>query len=169
MTLALYQIAQEHRHMVEMLTSTQDDAQAIADTIEAESGAMEEKAQRVAYAPKILDAEAAAIEAAASDMMTRAKAKRSRAASIREYLKTCMEVAGVTKIDCPHFAISIKKNPPSVDVWDENQIPAEFMRVPEPPPPPAPTPDKAAIKAAIASGRDVPGAQMAQGTRLEIK
>lgn len=154
--------------MVEMLTNSQDDAQAIADTIEAESLPLEVKAQNVAYAPKMLEAEADAIEAAAKEMVARAKAKRNRAANIREYLKTCMEVAGVSKIDCPHFAITIKKNPPAVDVWDEKQIPAEFWRTPEPVPPVA-APDKAAIKAAIQAGRDVPGAQLAQGTRLDIK
>jgi len=154
--------------MVEMLTNSQDDAQAIADTIDAESGALEEKAQRVAYAPKILDAEADAIEAAAKEMVARAKAKRTRAANIREYLKTCMEVAGVSKIECSHFAITIKKNPPSVDVWDEKQIPAEFMRTPEPVPPVA-TPDKKAIAEAIKAGIDVPGAQLAHGTRLDIR
>lgn len=154
--------------MVAMLTDTQDDAQAIADTIEAESGALEEKAQRVAYAPKILEAEADAIEAAAKEMVARAKAKRNRAANIREYLKTCMEVAGVSKIGCAHFDITIKKNNPSVDVWDEKQIPAEFMRTPEVVTPPA-VPDKVAIATAIKAGRDVPGAQLAYNTRIEIK
>lgn len=152
--------------MVEALTNTQDDAQAIADTIEAESLPLEEKAQRVAYAPKILEAEADAIEAAAKEMVARAKAKRTRAEHIREYLKTCMEVAGVSKIECPQFAISIKKNPPAVDVFEPDLIPAEFMRQPETPPKVI---DKAAIKEAIKAGQIVPGALLAAGTRIEIK
>jgi hypothetical protein len=166
MTLALYQIAHDYRHMVEALTNTQDDARTIADTIEAESWPLEVKAQSVAYAPKILEAEADAIEAAAKEMMQRAKAKRNRADNIREYLKTCMEVAGVTKIDCPHFAITIKRNPPAVDIFEPSLIPAEFLRQPPPPPPSI---DKAAIKEAIKAGREVPGALLDAGTRLEIK
>lgn len=166
MALALYEIAHDYRRMVEALTNTQDDARAIADTIEAESWPLEVKAQSVAYAPKILEAEADAIEAAAKEMIVRARAKRNRADNIREYLKTCMEVAGVTKIDCPHFAITIKKNPPAVDVFEPGLIPAEFMRQPAPPPPSI---DKAAIKEAIKAGREVPGALLDAGTRLEIK
>ena len=54
MTLALYEIAQEYRQMVAALTNTQDDAQAIADTIEAEGWSLQVKAQNVAYAPKML-------------------------------------------------------------------------------------------------------------------
>jgi hypothetical protein len=166
MTIALYEIAHDYRRMVDALTNTQDDAVAIADTIEAESWPLEVKAQSVAYAPKILEAEADAIEAAAKEMMQRAKVKRNRADNIREYLKTCMEVAGVSKIDCPHFAITIKKNPPAVDVYEPSLVPAEFMRLPAPPPPAI---DKAAIKSAIQAGREVPGALLAAGTRIEIK
>lgn len=163
---ALYQIAAQHRAMVDALMSTQDDAQAIADTIESESYPLELKAQNVAYAPKMLEAEADAIEEAAKEMMARAKAKRKRAENIREYLKTCMEVAGVTKIECPHFAITIRKNPASVDVFESALIPAAYMRQAAPPPPAI---DKAAIKDAIKAGIDVPGAILSVGTRLEIK
>lgn len=164
--LSLYAIATEHRAMVERLMDTQDDAQAIADTIEAESYPLEVKAQNVAYAIKNLDATAAAIKSAEAEMAARRKAIEKRVEHLREYTKTCMEVAGVTKIECPHFALTIKKNPTSVDVFEPGLIPAEFMKQPEPPPA---TPDKAAIKAALQDGQDVPGALLAQGTRLEIR
>jgi len=166
MTLALYKLAADHRAMVDALTSTQDDAQAIADTIEAESWPLKEKAKRVAYAPRILEAEADAIEAAAKEMVARAKAKRKRADGIREYLKTCLEVAGIERIECDHFAIVIRKNPASVEVFEQALVPAKFMRIPAPP---EPTIDKVAIAKAIKAGEEVPGALLAQGTRLEIK
>jgi hypothetical protein len=164
--LSLYVIAQEHRIMVERLMDAQDDALVIADTIEAESYPLEVKAQNVAYAIKNLDATAAAIKAAEKDMADRRKVIENRAMHIKEYLKTCMEIAGVEKLSCPHFALAIRKNPPSVDVFEPSLVPAEYMKQPEPPPP---APDKAAIKAAITEGKEVPGAMIAQGTRLEIK
>lgn len=168
MTLALYNIAHEHRRMVEALTNTQDDAQTIRDTIESESGPLEEKMQRVAYAPKILEAEADAIMAAATEMMARAEAKRKRAEHVREYLKTCMEVAGVTLIECPQFVIRLQKNPPKVEVWDEKQIPAKFWRLPEIKPPEKML-DKKGIAEAIKKGETVPGALLDRGTKLIIK
>ena len=164
--LSLYTIAQEHRAMVERLMDTQDDAQAIADTIEAESYPLEVKAQNVAYAIKNLDATSAAIKQAEAETAARRKAIENRAAHLREYTKTCMEIAGMSKIECPHFALTIKKNPAAVDIFEPGLVPAEFMKQPEPPPA---VPDKAAIKAALQAGRDVPGALLAQGTRLEIK
>lgn len=164
--LTLYQIAAEYRNMVSALMDTQDDAAAIADTIEAESFPLEVKAQNVAYAIRNLEASATAIKEAEAQMADRRKRMEKRAEQIREYLKTCMEVAGVTKIECPHFALSIAKNPASVDIFEPALIPAAFMRQPEPPPP---APDKTRIKEALKDGIDVPGAMLAQGTRLAIK
>lgn len=164
--LSLYQIAADHRRMVESLMETQDDAAAIADTIEAESWPLEVKAQNVAYAIRNLESSAEAIKRAEGQMAERRKSIEKRAANIREYLKTSMEVAGVSKIECPHFALTIAKNPAAVDVFEPALIPAEFMRQPEPPPP---SPDKTAIKQAIKDGKDVPGAQLSYGTSLRIK
>ena len=164
--LSLYAIAHEHHAMVERLMDTQDDAQTIADTIEAESCPLEVKAQNVAYAIKSLDALAGSIKQEEVNMAARRKVIEKRAEHLREYTKTCMEIAGMSKIECSHFALSIKKNPAGVDIFEPGLIPAEFMRQPEPPPA---TPDKTAIKAALQAGRDVPGAMLAQGTRLEIK
>ena len=166
MSIALYTIAAEYRAMVERLLDSTDDAQTINDTIEAESYPLETKIQQVAYAPKILDYEADMIDSAIKDMQARSKSMRNKAANIREYIKTSMEVAGITKITCPHFQISIKSNPPSIDIYEPRLIPTEFMRVPDPP---APFPDKAAIKDAIKAGKEVPGAKLHQATRIEIK
>lgn len=166
MTISLYQIANEHRSMVDRLMDSQTDAAAIADTIEAESYPLEIKAQNVAYAIKNLEATASAIKAAESEMSSRRKAIEKRSENIKEYLKTCMEIAGLTKIECPHFSLSIKSNPSSVDIFEEKLIPAEYMRQYEAPPP---SPDKTAIKEAIKAGNEVSGATLVQGTRLEIK
>lgn len=165
-SMSLYAVAQEHRAMVEILMASEHDAQTIHDTLEAESYPLEVKAQNVAYAIKNLDALATSIKAAEAEMAARRKAVEKRAEHLREYTKTCMEVAGVSKIDCPHFALSIKKNPAAVDIFEPGLVPVEFMRQPEPPPA---APDKAAIKAALQAGRNVPGAMLTQGTRLDIK
>jgi hypothetical protein len=164
--MSLYAIANEHRAMVEILMASEHDAQTIVDTLEAESYPLEVKAQNVAYAIKNLDALAASIKSAEAEMAARRKSIEKRAEHLREYTKTCMEIAGVTKIETPHFALSIKKNPAAVDIFEPGLVPAEFMRQPEPPPA---APDKASIKAALQSGRDVPGTMLAQGTRLDIK
>lgn len=166
MNITLYTIAQEHRAMVDRLMETQDDAAAIADTIEAESWPLELKAQNTAFAIKQLEALAMSVKQVEQEISERRKRIEKRAESVKEYLKQCMEIAGMTKIECPQFQIAIQKNPASIDIFEPALIPSEFMRQPEPPPP---APDKGAIKAAIQNGKEVPGATIKQGTRLVIK
>lgn len=152
--------------MVAALMDATDDAQTIADTLDAESYPLEIKAQNVAYAVKNLDATAAAIKAAEQEMSARRKAIENRAQRLREYALACMEIADVSSINCPHFEISVRSNPASVEIFEPELVPAEYMRQPEPPPPSV---DKVAIKDAIKSGKNVPGAKLVQTKRLQIK
>ncbi len=167
--LTLFQIASEYRQITDVLMDTGVDEQTLTDTLEGERWPLELKAQNYGFVIRNMEATAAAIKEAEKQMADRRKAIEKRAAALVEYLKTGMEIAGVQKLETPHFAISVKKNPPGVEVWDERQIPAKFMRTPTPPPPPPAVPDKNAIKEALKAGEDVPGALLAQGTRLEIK
>ena len=168
-SLTLFQIAAEYRHITDVLMDSGADEQTLTDTLEGEAWSLELRAQNYGFVIRNLQATAASIKDAEKQMKARREAIENRAAALLERLKTGLEIAGVSKLDCPHFALAIKRNPPSVDIWDEKQIPAEFMRLPEPPPPPLAVPDKARIKEAIHYGDEVPGAKLVQGTRLEIK
>lgn len=163
---ALYVLAGEYRAAAEKLAELDLDPQTVADTLEGLSGDLEQKAVAVAMVARNFDATAVAIKEAEAAMAARRKAIENRSAGLRNYLLACMQSTGIKKIDCPHFTLSVRDNPPAVDVFDAAQIPAEYMRQPEPPPP---APDKAAIKEAIKAGRDVPGARLTQGQRLDVK
>lgn len=167
--LTLFQIAAEYRTVTDVLMDTGVDEQTLTDTLEGERWPLELKAQNYGFVIRNMEATAAAIKDAEQQMAARRKAIEKRTEALRERLKTGMEIAGVQKLETPHFALTVKKNPPGIEVWDERQVPPEFMRTPEPPPPPASVPDKAAIKEAIKAGKEVPGAILVQGTRLEIK
>jgi hypothetical protein len=167
---ALYVLTNDYLALAEKLADGDFDAQTIADTIEA-SGITDElavKAQGIEFVARaaeqhhlVIDAEIARLQAL--------KAQRDKvAAGLRCYLKENMERAGIEKIECPLFKLSIKKNPPAVEIIDQLSLPAEFWRPPEPKPPVA-APDKARIKEALQHGDDVPGAKLVQGTRLEVK
>lgn len=167
---ALYVLTNQYLALAEKLADGDFDAQTVADTIEA-SGITDElsvKAQGIEYVARGALAHHAAIDAEITRLQA-LKAQRDRVAQgLRDYLKVNMERAGIEKIDCPMFSISIRKNPPAVEVDDTSALPAAFWRTPEPNPPVA-SPDKAAIKAALSKGETVPGARLVQNTRIEIK
>ena len=163
---SLYDIAAEYRQTADKLADLDLDEQTIADTLEGLSGALEVKAQNVVMFARNLEATATAIKEAETAMAARRKAIEHRAAGLRRYALSAMQVAGVQSIECPYFKLSVRKNPPAVEVFDAAQIPAQFMRTPEPPPP---APDKKAITEAIKAGQEVPGARLVSGERLEVR
>ena len=163
---ALYVLSGEYLQAAERMAELDLPEEVIADTLEGLRGDLETKSTNVAMMVRNLEAASDAIKVAEANMANRRQAIEKRAARIREYLKSNMEKAGITKIECPLFALTIKKNPASVEIVDVALVPDEYRRIP---PIPLPEPDKKAIKAALDEGKDVPGAKMKQTTRLEIK
>lgn len=163
---ALYVLAQDYRAAAEKLADLDLDEQTIADTLEGLSGDLEVKAVNTAMVARNMQGLAAQIKEAEQAMAARRKALEGRAERLTAYLLANMQHAGISKIESPHFCLAIKNNPAAVVINEPGLIPAEFMRQPEPPPP---SPDKTAIKEAIKAGKEVPGAHLAQGVRLEIR
>lgn len=164
--LSLYQLSTDYLYALDFLTDPENevDSQTIADTLE--SLGLEDKAINVAKFLRNMEATAEAIKAAETEMAKRRKTLESRVMWLKGYIKQNMEQTGITKIECPYFKLSIAKNPASLDLFDEAAIPSEYKStetvVIE-------HIDKAAIKAALSSGENVPGARITNGTRLAIK
>lgn len=94
------------------------------------------------------------------------KAMENKLEKFKEYVKECMEQNGFTKIETTLGTLSIAKNPISVEIYDEKQIPDEYktkvvtVKV-----------DKTAIKKALKeTGEIIPGVKIIDNkTSLRIK
>lgn len=161
----LYEIAGEARAIYEKLMDMDADEQTIADTLEAETD-MVPKVQSYGFVIRNMEAMETAINAESERLALRARILAKRREALKQRLLDAMVYAGVNKVEHPQFTISVQKNPPSVDVFDERQIPADYMTDPKPP---EPKPNKTLIKKAIADGFEVPGAKLVQGVSLRIK
>jgi hypothetical protein len=73
---------------------------------------------------------------------------------LKDYLKYCMENAGLNKLDLQTFIISIAKNPPSVEIDDEEKLPAQYTTIIE-----TKTIDKKKLLADI-KDHEIPGAHL---------
>ena len=74
----------------------------------------------------------------------------------RRLIFAAMDAAGQLAWKSPEFTVSLSPGRPGVVITDPEAIPGAFMRVRR-------EPDKTAIGAAIASGADIPGAEMRNG------
>jgi hypothetical protein len=164
--LKLYEIERNYLDALELFTDPDTDIplEAVADTLEAIEGEFEIKAIRVAGFARQMEAEAEAVKAAEDRMEKRRKSLESRARWLKDYVKVGMETLGQKKLSSPWFVLSIARNPPAIDIYDEAAIPGEFKRTVT-----ETKIDKSAIKAAIDAQRVVPGARLVNGTRLSIR
>ena len=167
MSITLYELAGEYRQAAIALSDMDLDEVTIKDTLEGLSGDLEKKATNVAFFIRNLEATGEQIKLAEKQMADRRKAMENRAERIKEYLKENMEIAGINEISCPHFKLTIRKNPPSVVIDAESQIDFFYFLQPETPPPQV---NKKLIATEIKAGRVVLGAHLdTTKTRLEIK
>jgi hypothetical protein len=164
--LTLYTIADQYLQDLQKLQDMDLDEQTFADTLESLSGDLEVKATNVAMFVRNLEASAESIKSAEKQMEERRKAIEAKAERIRNYLKDNMARTGITKIDCPYFALSLRNSPPAVEVINADEIPAQYFDIPEPP---APVLNKNRLKDDLKNGVIVEGARLTQGSYLQIK
>ena len=92
------------------------------------------------------------------------KSKENKIENLKKYTKECLEDADIKKVSTSLGNMTVRKNPASVDVLDENLIPSEYkkevveVKV-----------DKKAILADLKEGVVVEGAALKNSTSLMIK
>lgn len=163
-SLKLYELSNQYLQLAQQLADMDLDAQTVQDTIEA-SGLTDDftaKAQGIEMVCREMTKDLPAIESEIKRLTGLKKHRERVADGLHEYLRFHMTQTGITKIEAPLFSISLRTNPPSVEVFDEAQVPEEFMV-------PKYTISKTLLKDAMAQGREIPGARMVQTTRVAVK
>lgn len=164
MDVTLYQAAEALRGLLDQIDPEDgtlpegfEDARAIVAT------------KATAVAAYVLETERQAdyLKTYAKEVTERAKTAEKRAAWLRQYLATHMAGAGITKIADERGLFSATLDvgrDKSVDVFDADQVPSDYMREVV-----KYEADKTLIRKAIDDGFDVPGARVVARDRLTIR
>ncbi len=163
---ALYVLTEKFKAFEEFASMEELPPEVIADTFESIDAEWEEKAVAVAAYIKNLEHTAVGIAQAAEAMDRRAERLGKRAESLKAYLQFHFQAMGKSKLENELFVIALRKNPASVVIDDEKQIPESYWVQPEAPPKRI---DKKALADDLKAKKDVPGAHLFEGERLEIK
>lgn len=163
--ITLYNAAETVRHLLEQIDP---DTGELPPEFEQARAIVATKAQAVAAFILTNNAEADFVEQHAKSLLDRVKTARRRSEWLRQYLQAHMKVCGITDIksDDGTFKASLAlERDESVEIWDESQLPINYLREI-----PAKTePDKRLIAKAMKDGFDVPGAKLVRKDRLTIK
>lgn len=164
--MKLYEIAREYESILNEAidVETGEVNEVIIHKLDEVKVDVKEKAIAVASYIKNLEAERDAINAA-KKLMAEREAKLDKEADwLTDYLQINMERCGIKEISCAYFGIKLKKCPVSVNIINEGSLPGEYIKSKI-----VTSVDKAKIREELINGVIVPGAELKQNIRLEIR
>ena len=168
--MKLYEIADTYRAFMAAVDAGEIPEDAVADTLDGIEGEFEQKADNIACLIKELRLEAQAIKEEADRLTARQRQKQAAADRIARYLQAHMQAMGKGKIETARNRITIKKNPVSCKILDEDTV-LGFLQLhgmadcykQET------TNKKRELLMRLKDGDEIPGAELETGERLEIK
>lgn len=165
MNITLYKAAEE---LQDILNSLDPETGEIPESLDDARALVAQKAVNVVAYLKDTDSKADYLMAAAKELQDRAKKQKKRNEWLRQYLAFHMRQTGITHIKDESGMFEAKlelERDQSVDVFDTEQVPDEYMRtIPE-----TQEPNKTLIASDLKLGIDVPGARIVKKDRLTIK
>lgn len=112
---------------------------------------------------KNLEADAESIKAEIDKLTDRMKAKTKKADRLREYVSEELLAHNELKVETGRVEYSFRPSK-QVEVFDESQIPKEYMKEKV-----TWSPDKTSIKKAIEAGEEIAGCKVVEKQNLQIK
>ncbi len=163
--MTLYNISGEIQYLRMLAEDPDTDPQLFADTMEALSLELADKAEGYVVVMKELEAQADMFDKEIERLQERKKALTNNASRMKENLMTSMRSAGLEKLPTEHFKLSIAKNGglQPLKLADISKIPQEFI-INEP------KADTKKIREALAQGEKLDFATLEpRGTHLNIR
>lgn len=128
----LYEIVGAFKELLEMASEENMDQKLISDTLEGVEFEFEEKADGYAKVVKMLEGDVEAIDKEIKRLTEKKNTIKNNISGIKKNLENAMITTGKTEFKTLLFGYNIQKNPVSVSIDDENQIPKDFWIEQEP-------------------------------------
>jgi hypothetical protein len=163
-TNTLYELSADYMRILDLLESGQDDA-----TLEVEldqvAGLITHKAEAIAGLIAHLNGIGGMRRAEAERLRTRAQTDERKAERLKAYLLKHMQFLGSERIETTRFTLTVRANPPAVEVLEQALVPEEYIRTVT-----TTSVDKRAILDQFKKDGDIPpGVEIVRGTRLDIR
>lgn len=161
---SLYDLSEEYLLALNTLTACDEiDEQTIKDTLEGLEGSIRDKAIQVAAYILNMEAQCDSLENTIKQLMERHERKSYKASKLKHYLMMQLEKCNLHQIEDDRFDIKIKKNPPKVEIYNDEIVPSNFITETV-----CIGINKKAINEALRNGIEVPGAKLTNSKRLSI-
>lgn len=165
--MKLYELASDFRALEDKLEDMNLENQIMLDTLEGSTELMsfEQKAEGIIRMVKNWEMDLPGLEAEIKRLTDKKKAIENRIASVKSYLKSCMETAGLKKVKIGVFTPRIQANGRGAVIVDNpDLIPADYIDIiPE-----QRLPNTERLYQDLKTGKKIPGARYEVGTHLRV-
>ena len=160
---SLYQLTENYNNILELADNPEVTEDMIKEALDSISEEIELKAVNIAKLIKSIESDIARVKAEKDRLAAKEKSMSNKVKNLKEYLYSAMKLTGKEKIKTDLFSFNIQKNPASVNVISDTDIPEEFLvEMPK-------QINKKAILEKLKAGETVPGGELQQTTSLRIK
>lgn len=128
----LYELTAQYMELLEMMLDPEIDSEVINDTMEMVADDLHDKANGYACIMAEINGRIDMIDVQIKRLQAMKKSLTANVDRLQSRLQETMVLTGERKFKTDLFSFSIAKNPPSVKVDDESQVPFEFWTTPEP-------------------------------------
>ena len=157
----LYELSTGYKN-IEYLLENGEDNEELAAVLNSLDEEIEDKAENIAKLIKNYEADIEAFKTEEKRIAERRRTLENDVKRLKEYLFNNMKLTGKTKFKSGTFSFNIAKNPPSVEITNQDIISSDYKVLTE-------TIDKKAILTDLKEGKDVQGAILKQSESLRIR
>lgn len=166
--MRLYELTNDYLALQAAIENDEIPEEALADTLEAITGSLEDKVDSIACILKGMEADMAAIKAEEDRLKARRQVKAAAYDRLKQYLSDSLQRAGMDKLETARNRITFRKSEKVVCdeavflAWaTENRDDLLTYKAPEA--------NLTAIKAALKNGDEVFGAYICENRNIQIK
>ena len=121
--LSLYQITNAFPMLMSQEEMTEEDKKKVEKEL---TELLQQKSQNLIGYTRNIELTIEAMKNEEKRISEQRKTLENRLTKFKEYVKECMEQGGFTKLETPLGTLNIAKNPPSVEIINEDEIPSEY-------------------------------------------
>ena len=157
----LYELSTGYKNIEYLieLGGNEEELNAVLNSLDAE---IEDKAENIAKIIKNYEGDIAAFKEGEKRIAERRRKLENDVKRLKQYLEDNMKMTGKTKFKSGTFSFNIAKNPPSVEITNQDIISSDYKVLTE-------TIDKKAILTDLKEGKDVQGAILRTTETLRIR
>lgn len=162
----LYELAKEYKRFYDLMEAglddenlSEDDLQMYNDTLESIQEPLEQKVENICRFLKNIEGDIAAYKNEKLRLEKKQKYLQNKYDGLKRWLKDSLELNKIDKVEAGMFKVRLQKNPASVEIIDEKQVPEQYVTKKEI------SFDKKLLLEEIKSGKTIDGVAMAPQSR----